>query len=138
MQSLPVIPWNPVRAPKIRSAQRRAISLCAVSALADLEGREVEIRRLNRWRAIGGCGVVVAIAGVAVPTLLAWLLHAREIIYPEATKLPDIGHMAGVVDIGLLIVTFPIALLTSRNSRAKQINQFIDTGVQSQGAEDNP
>ncbi len=138
MQNVVSHPWTPVRAPKVRATKRQVTSLGALAALAKLHEREHELMHLNRSRFLGG-SVVVLISCAALPAFAEWILReSRNINLNAAESSSDFASLCLALDICLLLFTVPLAIAVSAPSRSRLVNQFLDSGTRSSGANDNP
>jgi hypothetical protein len=132
-------PWSPVIAPKVRVAKRRAVSLGAMKALEGMERREGDLKAANRIRAVRGCAVIAVSVFVVIPILLRQVMRFEAVMHNVVEKdAGEIWQLVMAFDAMLLVFTFPIAVITNRESRSKRINEFLDTGTRATGSNDNP
>jgi hypothetical protein len=118
MQKIVSPPWSPVRVPRIQAAQRRPVSLGAISRLRELEIRQRQTRQHARALATGGCAIIAILTGIVIPFVVESFLRGESALHPtSAQSLQDISSITMVLNALLLFFTFPLASLTSHDSR---------------------
>jgi len=143
-------PFSPVKPWRLPPRRQRSPTLAAVAALHHLEQREAELRRTNRLRFFGGCGVLLAVAGASLLAVAWWTSAARRLPprpawavadpslpvpwtrRPAAELSRDVLSLDGV----LAVLMLPIAVLTRQTSRADVANQILDHGCRGGGGSD--
>ena len=120
-------------APKVRPLPRRRDSLVAAGALALLSERERSLRlRDARVFVIGlliVCGVIAALTAVGFAYLSV-----------RTPGHPPLGFARAVLTVGAVMfaISFPIALLTRKASRADMVDEFMEQGVRANGGNCDP
>src|SRR4051794_11293022 len=123
MQKLASLPWTATRRLVLPSAKRVPTSLDALAARDRLLDREHELKRTNRWRGLAGLAIVFAICAIA-PFALKWQVlfirasHGQDI---TPVQRADFTFIFVVIDAVLLLLTFPIAVVTKPNSRSDAV-----------------
>ena len=107
--------------------------------LERMERREEELKAANRVRAAKGCAVIAALVFVVIPILLRQVMRFEAVMHNVVEwDTPEIWQLVICLDAMLLVFTFPVAVITNRESRSKRINEFLDTGTRATGSNDNP
>ena len=112
-------------------------SLLAHQCLSRMRSRERRTRNLNRLRALAGIAIVSLLLAV-LPRLIIKAAHFFDALPPDDPQLALATWQFIAIDAGLLLLTFPVALASHRDSRNDSIYQFMDDSAhfRTQSADD--
>jgi hypothetical protein len=104
--------------------------------------REVELRRKNLFRALGGIAIVLAVLAGGI-RLAMWVgtvdASAHDAQNPEAVaKRPDALACGEFLALMLIATTLPVAAFTKKHSRADAIDRYIEEGGRRCGQNQDP
>jgi hypothetical protein len=126
-----------IAVPKRRPA---SLSLLASQSVDKLNQRERELARSNARRYLAGMAIVAGVLCVftwAVPKLAWFRMHFLDPIESESTgKVIPLKALL-LIEAGMLMLTFVIAIFTRKESRADMVEQFMRSGGHSP-PNDNP
>jgi hypothetical protein len=138
-----VLPRNYVTQVQIAAPTQRSasLSLLASQSMDKLSRRERELARSNALRYLAGIAIVAGVLCIftwATPRLAWFRMHFLDPIESESTgKVIPLRPLL-LIEAGLCLMTFVLAILTRKESRADMVDEFIRTGSRSNGSKDDP